>query len=89
MYAKTLWKPTIPKCVSDQLKKYGSKKVPFFFQWAKDKNRNQCETKGDGCIDRIEELIPNKRIVFKDVLGKYSYKNLMSEDVDIRSESAL
>lgn len=88
-YAKTLWKPEIPKHISEQLKKCGCKKVPYFFQYAKDKTIDQCEPRKTGCIDRIETLIPNKRITFKNVLGGYSYKNLISDDVDIASENAI
>ena len=88
-YAKTLWKPEVPKAISEQLKQCGSKKVPYFFQYAKGKRVEQCEEKGTGCIDRISDLIPDKRITFKDVLGAYSYKNLMSDDVDIHSDLAI
>lgn len=87
-YAKTLYKPEIPKNVLQKYKVYSKHKVPHFFMYAKGKTRKQVESPTKCNIDRIADIIPNKRIVFKDLLGKYSYKNLMSKDVDITTDKA-
>ena len=87
-FAKTLWMSEVPKHISKQLSQYGTKKTPFFFQFAKDKERKQCEPKRQGCIDRIYDIVPDKKIKFKNLLGRYSYTNLMSYDVDINTDIA-
>lgn len=87
-YAKTLYKPEIPKEILQKYKVYSKNKVPHFFMYAKGKTKKQVENPTKCNIDRIADIIPNNRIVFKDLLGKYSYKNLMSEDVDINTDKA-
>lgn len=87
-YAKTLYKPEIPKNILQKYKVYSKNKVPHFFMYAKGKTKKQVENPTKCNIDRIADIIPNNRIVFKDLLGKYSYKNLMSEDVDINTDKA-
>ena len=87
-YAKTLWKMEVTKPIRELYKKYGSKKVPHFFKYAKGKDDSKVEKKGTGNIDRIADLIPKNRITFKDILGKYTYKTYMSQDVDITTEDA-
>lgn len=82
-FAKTLYKPTVPKHVLKKYKKYSGKKVPHFFIYAKGKSVNQVEPLGKCNIDRIYNVVQSNRIVFKDLLGKYSYKTLMSDsDID-------
>lgn len=76
-YAKTLYKPDIPKKVINEYKKYSGKKVPHFFIYAKNKKEYQVEKIGKCNIDRISGIARANRIVFKDLLGKYSYKTLM------------
>jgi len=89
-YAKTLYKPTIPKHISDRYKKYSGKKVPHFFIYAKNKTNEQVEKLSKCNIDRISNVIQNNKIVFKDLLGKYSYKTLMNDsNVDKYSDVAL
>lgn len=88
-YAKTLYKPTIPKNVLEKYKQYSGKKVPHFFRFAKDKTINQVEPLGKCNIDRIYNIVKSNRIVFKDLLGKYSYKKLMNDKtIDITTEDA-
>lgn len=76
-YAKTLYKPDIPKKVINEYKKYSGKKVPHFFIYAKNKKDYQVEKIGKCNIDRISGIARANRIVFKNLLGKYSYKTLM------------
>lgn len=87
-YAKTLYKPTIPKSVQERYKKYSGRKVPKFFMYAKDKRLAQVEDITDNNINRISNVVKSNKIIFKDLLGKYSYKVLMSEDIDINTKDA-
>lgn len=88
-YAKTLYKPIIPKEILEQYKVYSGKKVPHFFIYAKGKSKDNVEELSNCNIDRISNVVKSNRIVFKDLLGKYSYKILMSNPyIDIKSEKA-
>jgi hypothetical protein len=88
-YAKTLYKPTIPKHIVERYKKYSGKKVPHFFIYAKNKTSNQVEPLGNCNIDRIYNVVKSNRIVFKNLLGKYSYKTLMNDqNTDITTDKA-
>lgn len=88
-YAKTLYKPEIPKNILQKYKVYSGKKVPHFFIYAKNKTTKQVEELGQCNIDRITNVVKSNRIVFKDLLGKYSYKMLMSNpDIDCKTDKA-
>ena len=88
-YAKTLYKPEIPKTILQKYKVYSGKKVPHFFMYAKNKTSKQVEELGECNIDRISNVVKSNRIVFKDLLGKYSYKILMTNsDVDCKTDKA-
>lgn len=88
-YAKTLYKPEIPKNILQKYKVYSGKKVPHFFMYAKNKTTKQVEELGQCNIDRITSVVKSNRIVFKDLLGKYSYKILMTNpDVDCKTDNA-
>jgi len=88
-YAKTLYKPEVPKKILDKYKDYSKKKVPHFFMYAKKKNEKQVEEIGECNIDRISNVVKSNRIVFKDLLGKYSYKILMrNPEVNIKNDKA-
>lgn len=88
-YAKTLYKPEIPKTILQKYKVYSGKKVPHFFMYAKNKTTKQVEELGECNIDRITNVVKSNRIVFKDLLGKYSYKMLMNNpDVDCKTDKA-
>ena len=68
---------------------YSGKKVPHFFMYAKNKTTKQVEELGECNIDRITNVVKSNRIVFKDLLGKYSYKMLMNNpDVDCKTDKA-
>lgn len=90
-YAKTLYKPTIPNGIIKKYKKYSGKNVPHFFVYAKGKTEKQVEKLGKCNIDRITNVVKSNKIVFKNIVGKYSYKNLLSDplkDIDIKSDIA-
>jgi hypothetical protein len=92
-YAKTLYKPTIPKDVKAIYKQYSGRKVPKFFIYAKDKQNNQVEEATDNNINRISKIVRSNKIVFNDknVLGKskYNYKMLMTNpEIEFTEEQA-
>lgn len=88
-YAKTLYKPEVPKQAASLYKQYSGKKVPHFFLYAKNKTVSQVEAKGKCNIDRISDVVKSRRIVFKDLLGKYSYSVLMQlPDTNIQTHQA-
>lgn len=85
-FAKTLYKPTIPDDIVKKYKSFSGKKVPHFFIYAKGKNKSQVEELGKCNIDRISDIVKCNKIVFKNLLGKYSYKTLMKDpNVDMKS----
>lgn len=77
-YAKTLYKPTIPNHIIKRYKLYSGKEVPHFFIYAKNKRKDQVEPISQCNIDRISGIVKSNRIVFKNLLGKYTYKKLTS-----------
>lgn len=79
-YAKCLWMPTRPDFIKNKIKVYADKKLPYFFKYAKDKSENQIEELCDNesnTVNKLDEVIPDKRINFTKVVGKFDYKNLM------------
>lgn len=76
-FAKTLYQPEVPKHIAARYKEYSGHKVPHFFLYAKNKKEAQVEARGTGNIDRISNVVKSHRIVFRDLLGKYSYTTLM------------
>ena len=57
--------------------------------YAKNKTSKQVEELGECNIDRITNVVKSNRIVFKDLLSKYSYKILMNNpDVDCKTDKA-
>lgn len=88
-YAKTLYKPEVPKHIMARYKQYSGRKVPHFFLYAKNKKEFQVEEAGPGNIDRITTVVKSRRIVFKNLLGKYSHTTLMQlPDTDIHTRQA-
>lgn len=86
-YAKTLYKPDIPSWILDRYKKYSNRKVPRFFVYAKGKSNGQVEEISNGNINRISTIVKSKRIVFKDLLGSYSYKTMINNNYNISNIS--
>ena len=86
-YAKTLYLPTIPKDKKKIINTYTRSKVPHFFIYAKDKEENNVESLNDSTVNKLEKIIPDKRINFKKVAGKLDYTLLMkNKDVEINDE---
>lgn len=76
-FAKTLFMPTRPKHVDEEIKSFTKEKVPHFFQYAKDKPKENVADINNSVINRLDNLIPDKRIRFQQIAGKMDYKYLM------------
>lgn len=81
-FAKTLHMPKRPEHVDKIIKEYIKSKVPYFFIEAKDKEKRQVEPINNSTVNRLRRIIPNKRIKFEEIAGKFDYKVLMSENVE-------
>ena len=96
-YAKTLFKPTRPEHVDEILKAYGRQKVPFFFQYAKDKKYSddskdsQCEPVNDSVINKITKEIKENKNMFRPIknLRQLDYHMLLTEGEDTYYNEAL
>ena len=80
-YAKTLYKPVRPSDKQKLITTYTKSKVPNFFIYAKDKEKNKVESINNSTVNRLQKMIPNPRIDFKAAnLGKFNYKRLMHDN---------
>ena len=78
MYAKTLYKPTRPEEWDERLRRVTKGKVPSFFQYAKGKTEKQVESKADGVVDRLYDIVQIYKFKFNaSALGTFDYKMLM------------
>lgn len=78
-YAKTLFKPDIPTEVKDLIHHYTKCKVPYFFQYAKDKTLEQVESINSSIVNRLGKIIVNRKLHFGLAeFGKFDYKLMMS-----------
>ena len=77
-YAKTLFKPAMPKDKEALIRKSCSGKVPHFFLYAKDKLSEQVASKNNSCVNRLDKIIHTYKFNFdKKMLGEFDYKMLM------------
>lgn len=99
-YAKTLYKPTRPKDIDEQITEYTKGLLPHFFKYAKDKEDGQVEERTKSLVNKLddEDIIPNPRITFRltrdDVwmkrLGKPDYVLMMrDEDIDVNGSPVI
>lgn len=89
-FAKTLYMPTNPDFVDEELKKYSKNKLPHFFKYAKDKEDGQVNQLNNSTVNKLEYIIPDKPIRFKALVGEIDYKMLLSEDFDkIKSKKSI
>lgn len=84
-FAKSLYMPTRPDWVDEIIKQYIKSKVPYFFMEAKDKEKKNVEPVNGSTVNRLRKIIPNKAIKFKEIVGHFDYRNLMSHDIDYTS----
>ncbi|OME86901.1 hypothetical protein BK120_08235 [Paenibacillus sp. FSL A5-0031] len=89
-YAKTLYKPDIPVGIKSIIQDYTRTKVPYFFRYAKGKEREKVAPVNRSVVNRLHTLIPNRRINFSAAnLGHFNYQRLMrNKRVTLKSESA-
>ena len=89
--AKTGWLPTRPAEIDKIIKSYTKAKVPYFFQFAKDKEPEQTERPNESAMNRLSAYIPDKRISYCKTIGKFDYRKLMNLDCgfDIREDSLI
>ena len=83
-YAKTLYKPKLPKDLADRIHQYTNRKVPRFFVYAKKKPLSKTEPPTDNVIDRIAKLYKPKSLSFNfknDIAGKFDYRVLMNDNL--------
>lgn len=79
-YAKTLYKPTPPPDVQEDIRNAISGKLPAFFRFAKGKRDDQVKSRGRSVVDRLPDFIHHNRFNFsKQQIGALDYKVLMSK----------
>ena len=78
-YAKTLYKPTRPKWAKEKITDYTKKKIPYFFIYAKDKDKNNVEPINDSLVNKLEKIIVSPNLNFKSIKGRFSYKKIMRD----------
>ncbi len=83
-YAKTLYKPEFPEAIGNEIKEFTNKKLPAFFEYAKDKrasedvDKSQVETRNGSFVNELYNKIPNKAINTRGMkLGKLEYQKMM------------
>lgn len=76
-YAKTLYLPSIPDDKKKIINSYTRSKVPHFFFYAKDKEEKNVEPLNESTVNKLNDLIPDKRINFKKVAGEFDYLHLL------------
>lgn len=81
-FAKSLYMPTRPEKVDEQIRGYIKTKVPHFFIEAKGKDKSKVEPINNSTVNRLRKIIPNQRIKFEEIAGNFDYKVLMSGDVE-------
>ena len=89
-FAKTLYKSTPPKEIKTIISKYVNKKLPAFFEYAKDKDKNQLEPINDCIVNRIKTLYPEDefKLGFADK-RRFDYRMLMNDPDIIVDEDVL
>jgi hypothetical protein len=77
--AKTLQSAYAVEKINNIIKELEKEKLPYFFQFAKDKEEIQTNEIGEGTVDRITKEIEtlNKQKFDFSSVGKFSYKELM------------
>ncbi|MEB2264146.1 hypothetical protein LAV77_04970 [Priestia megaterium] len=86
-FAKTLYKPTRPPHIDEKIKQYENERLPYFFKYAKNKKRVMA--KNNSVVNRLSDIIQNKRIHFEELdMKKFDAKFLIA-DTSNRIDSKL
>ena len=76
--AKTLYMPTRPDWFTPIVSKFTNRKLPAFFEYAKDKDKKQVEKRNNSFVNKIYSRIKNKPINTRGLkLGELDYRKLM------------
>lgn len=79
-YAKTLYKPTRPDHINAKLSQITGMKAPHFFIYAKGKSAHQVQKKNGSVVNRLDKIVPNKRMSFAAKnIGVFHYQNMLSK----------
>lgn len=79
-YAKTLYKPKRPEVIDEEIKQFTRHKLPHFFSYAKEKETEQVEKVNGSLVNKLQTIIPNKRMSYRKLpIGKIDYRLLMHD----------
>lgn len=76
--AKTLYMPSRPQWVDEQIKALTSDKLPHFFIYAKGKAVSQVEKVNNSPVNMLDNIISNSRLRFNNHIGPMDVKFLLS-----------
>lgn len=77
--AKTLFMPTRPDWFCEVVSKFTGSKLPAFFEFAKDKESQQIESRNGTIVNKIFDIVPNKPInTRKAGIEQIDYKKMMA-----------
>lgn len=77
--AKTSYMPERPKWFTPIVSKFTNRKLPAFFEYAKDKDKSQVESRNSSFVNKLYDRIPDKPINTRDMqLGIPEYQKMMS-----------
>lgn len=82
-YAKTLYQPTRPKSVGELIKTYTKAKVPYFFQYAKDKDMAQVEPSNGSAMNRLSNRFYSSRMIYLKNMKGIDFRFMLS-DMDFK-----
>lgn len=78
-YAKTLYKPTRPSDIDSKLSRITGEKAPHFFMYAKKKELGRVQKLNSSVVNRLETIIPNKRMFFSAKnIGVFRYQYMLT-----------
>lgn len=79
-YAKTLYKPVRPDDIDSRLAQLASMKAPHFFIHAKNKTSGQVQKTNNSAVNRLDTIVPNKRMSFSAKnIGAFHYQYMLSD----------
>lgn len=76
-YAKTLHKSEKPEHVKVEIANAVKSKSPHFFIYAKDQDIHNVEPMNNSVVNRLNTIVMDKRISFREMKGKCDYRMLM------------
>lgn len=78
--AKTLYMPARPEWFAARVSRYTNRKLPAFFQFAKDKEPSQVEARNESLVNKLYNRIPDKGINTRGLmLESPDYKKMMAD----------